>query len=109
MGFPRGCQFTDVDASIGFDGRKLVIETKQHDGIGSCEYPPTGQLIELREEVRAGRTVFVLYGCGPCNSPQALRILGCNRDDDVFIDWRDEPSVSERRKLLKEQIDQAML
>lgn len=108
--FPRGCQFTDVDASVEFDGQMLLIETKHHDGVGSCEYPDTGQVIALREEVKLGKTVFVLYGCGPCSSPQALRILGPSMDksQDSWHDWRDIPSIQERRKLLKYQIDVAM-
>lgn len=105
--FPRGCQFTDVDAAVEFDGRMLLIETKHHDGVGSCEYPDTGQLLALRAEVKLGKTVFILYGCGPCSSPQALRILGKKRPDDRFIDWRGIPSIEERRKLLKYQIDLA--
>lgn len=107
-GFPRGCQFTDVDACVEFDGKMLVIETKAHDGTGSCEYPPQGQLISLRKEVELGKTVFVIYGCGPCMSPQALRILGLTKPDDQFIDWRNIPSVEHRRGLLKQQIDIAM-
>jgi len=107
-GFPRGCQFTDVDASIEFDGQMLLVETKHHDGIGPCQYPDTGQLISLRAEVKLGKTVFVLYGCGPCNSPQALRILGARKEDDQFFDWRMIPSIEERRRLLKQRIDLAM-
>jgi hypothetical protein len=106
-GFPRGSQFTDVDAAVEFDGQMLEIETKHHDGTGSCEYPKAGQLISLRKDVELGKTVFILYGCGPCNSPWALRILGLSREGDVFIDWRGIPSIEERRKLLKEQIDLA--
>jgi hypothetical protein len=107
-GFPRGCQFTDVDAATEFDSQFLLIETKHHDGTGiGMEYPDTGQLMALRAEVRLGKTVFILYGCGPCNSPQALRILGYKKPDDVFIDWRNIPSIEERRKLLKYQIDLA--
>jgi hypothetical protein len=107
VGFPRGCQFTDVDATIEFDNKMLEIETKHHDGIGTCEYPDTGQLLSLRKDVELGKTVFVLYGCGPCNSPQALRILGQKKSDDVFIDWRNIPSTEERRKHLKYEIDRA--
>jgi hypothetical protein len=107
-GFPRGCQFTDVDASVEFDGRMLLVETKHHDGLGSCDYPDTGQLMSLRAEVKLGKTVFILYGCGPCASPQSLRILGTQKNCDQFIDWRGIPSIEERRKLYKEQVDIAM-
>lgn len=107
-GFPRGCQFTDVDASVEFNGRMLLVETKHHDGVGPCDYPDTGQLLSLRAEVKLGKTVFILYGCGPCSSPQALRILGASRDSDKWIDWRGIPSIEERRKLYKHQIDIAM-
>lgn len=108
VGFPRGCQFTDIDAATEFDGRALVIETKHHDGVGPCEYPKTGQLLALRKEVELGKSCFVLYGCGACASPYALRVLGLNRSEDVFYDWRNEPSIEERRKLLKHRIDVAM-
>jgi hypothetical protein len=104
-GFPRNCQFTDVDASVEFDGRMLLVESKHHDGLGPCDYPDTGQLMALRKEVELGKTVFVLYGCGPCLSPQALRILGLRRADDQWFDWRDIPSIAERRKALKYQIN----
>ena len=109
-GFPRGCQFTDVDASIEFNGWYLLKETKHHDGIGPCEYPSTGQLISLRREVELGKTVFVLYGCGACSSPQAVRILGSSMDksDDIWIDLRDIPSIEERRKRYKHLIDAAL-
>lgn len=107
-GFPRKCQFTDSDATIEFDGQCLEIECKHHDGIGSCEYPDTGQLLSLRDKVRRGITVFILYGCGPCNSPQALRILGDQKSEDYFEDWRQVADITERRKLLKEAIDIAL-
>lgn len=106
-GFPRGCQFTDIDAATEFDGRSLLIEAKQHDGTGPCPYPETGQMLLLRDEVRRGKTVFVLYGCGSCNSPQALRIIGLDKSCDEWIDWRGL-GIEERRKFLKEQIDYAM-
>ena len=119
-GFPRRCQFTDVDASIEFDGRFLLIETKHHDGvILGMDWPDDGQLAALRAEAALGKSVFVVYGCGPCNSPQGLRILGATKSTDKWFDWRTTPchcgcgkkviqSVEERRRLLKEQIDIAM-
>lgn len=106
-GFPRGCQFTDIDATVEFDGHRLVIEPKHHDGIGACDYPDMGQLLLLRDEVKLGKAVLVLYGCGACDSPQAVRILGRVKSEDVWHDWRGK-DIEERRKLLKEQIDIAM-
>lgn len=109
-GFPRGCQFTDLDGAIEFDGRRLVIEPKHHDGIGPCDYPDAGQLGFLRDEVSLGKTVIVLYGCGPCNSPFAVRILGQDRTADRWEDWRDWQvyPLAERRRLLKVEIDRAL-
>jgi hypothetical protein len=106
-GFPRGCTFTDVDAATEFDGRRLVIEPKHHDGVGACPYPDNGQLGYLRDEVWLGKVVIVLYGCGPCNSPQAVRVLGSDRDHDRFEDWRGL-GIEERRKLFKAEIDRAL-
>ena len=106
-GFPRGCQFTDIDAAVEFDGKRLVIEPKHHDGIGPCDYPPQGQLIFLRDEVQLGKVVIVLYGCGVCDSPQAVRILGATKAEDQWKDWRGLP-LDERRRRLKEEIDIAL-
>lgn len=106
-GFPRGCQFTDLDAAVEFDGRRLVVETKHHDGIGPCDYPDIGQLIFLRDEVRLGKSVIVLYGCGGCNSPQAVRVLGTAKAEDRWEDWRGR-DLAERRRLLKHEIDRAL-
>src|SRR5690606_32150316 len=103
-GFPRGCGFTDVDATTEFDGRALVIEPKHHDGTEYMDYPPSGQLALLRDEVRRGKTVIVLYGCGACNNPHGVRVLGLTRSEDRWEDWRGRP-LDERRKLLKEEID----
>lgn len=105
--FPRGCQFTDLDAAVEFDGHRLVIETKHHDGIGSCDYPPQGQLIFLRDEVKLGKVVIVLYGCGVCDSPQAARVLGETKLQDRWLDWRGLP-IEERRRLLKQEINTAL-
>jgi hypothetical protein len=106
-GFPRGCQFTDLYGAVEFDGRRLVVEPKHHDGIGPCEYPDTGQLLFLRDEVRLGKTVIVLYGCGPCNSPQAVRVLGRDRTEDRWEDWRGR-DLTDRRQLLKLEFDRAL-
>lgn len=106
-GFPRGCQFTDLDAAIEFDGNRLVIEPKHHDGFGSCDYPDTGQLLFLRDEAKLGKTVFVLYGCGACNDPQAIRYIGPVKAEDRWLDWRGLDK-EQRRKLLKQEIDTAM-
>jgi len=106
-GFPRNCQFTDIDAAIEFDGRRLIIEPKHHDGVGPMAYPPTGQLMYLRDEAALGKTVIVLYGCGCCNSPQGIRVLAEHKPDDRWEDWRGL-DVEERRKLLKAEIDNAL-
>ena len=104
IGFPRHCAFTDVDAAIEFDGRFLLIEAKQNDGLAPIDMPPAGQLMALRREVQLGKTVLILYGCGVCNSPQAVRILGTPGE---LLDWRGRP-LTERRLLLKAVIDNAM-
>ena len=112
-GFPRGCQFTDLDAAVEFDGNRLVIETKQYDGVGVLPgdgYPPgmgSGQLRFLRDEAALGKIVFALYGCGACNDPYVIYILGAHRSLDRYEDWRGR-SKEERRKLLKAEIDQAL-
>lgn len=107
-GFPRGCQFTDIDAAIEFDGKALVIEPKHYDGDGPLGLPPTGQLLFLKAEVRLGKTVLVLYGCGVCNDPYAVYDVG----REEWFQWRDQAgewlSRSERRKRLKNHIDRAM-
>lgn len=109
-GFPRNCQFTDIDASIEFDGKHLIIETKHHDGTGDFPppYPPTGQLIALRSEVsRFGKSVLILYGCASCNTPECLCVLGATRNQDKWHDFR-MYSAEDRRKALKYQIDLAL-
>lgn len=112
-GFPRGCQFTDLDATVEFDGERLVIETKHYDGTGHLPgdgYPPgmsAGQLRFLRDEAAAGKSVLVLYGCGPCNDPHVLYVLGATRGEDRYEDWRGRDKL-ERRKLLKAEIDRAV-
>jgi len=93
-GFPRGCQFTDVDGDIEFDGCRLELETKHWDGVG--ERPPlplTGQLRKLQDAVSLGKSVLVLYGCGPCNDPRAVYDVGRNE----WFDWTglDKPGASQ--------------
>lgn len=107
LGFPRGCQFTDLDAAIEFDGHALNIETKHHDGTDApLTSPRTGQMLFLRNEVRFGKTVIIVWGCGPCDSPQAACILAPDAVDRLE-DWRGRP-LEERRKLLKYEIDKAL-
>lgn len=106
-GFPRGCEFSDLDATVEFDGQRLIIEAKRHDGTGACDYPAAGQLALLRDEVRLGKVVMILYGCGACNNPQAVRILGTSRPEDRWEDWRPFP-IEERRRRLKYEIDFAL-
>jgi hypothetical protein len=107
-GFARSCQFTDLDATIEFDGRRLVIETKHYDGVGDLPgKPKVGQGVLLRDEVKLGKTVFVLYGCGPCNDPYAMHIYGPSTPQDVFVDWRSHDKATRRRQL-KLYIDWAL-
>lgn len=111
VGFPRGCQFTDVDASVEFDKRQLVIECKAWDGDGILpsiyDEKSTGQRRQLRDEAALGKTVFVLYGCGVCNDPYALHVIAPVRAEDIFVDWRGRDKA-ERRRLLKSAIDRAV-
>jgi len=103
-GFPRGCQFTDVDAVVEFDGRALMIEGKQWDGEGDRpDKPSTGQMLYLKYEVEAGKTVLVLFGCGCCNNPWAVYDVG----RDEWFDWRGL-ELADRRTRLKHHIDRAM-
>lgn len=101
--FPRGCQFTDVDAAVEFGGKHLLIETKHYEGTGKCKLPAKGQLIFLKREAEFGKTVLVLYGCGACNDPYVVYDVG----RDKWHDWTGYPKVH-RRELLKEKIDAAM-
>lgn len=107
-GFPRRCGFTDIDAATEFDGRSLVVEPKHHEGAGPMAYPDDGQLRFLRNEVRLGKSVIVLYGCAQCDSPWGIRVLGATKAGDRWEDWRSGYDVTERRKLLKAEIDRAM-
>lgn len=106
--FPRGCQFTDLDAAVEFDGHRLLIEAKLWDGTGIVPKPgpDDGQLRLLRDEAGLGKTVLILYGCGVCNDPYAIHQI-YRRPPDRFEDWRGLDK-EERRKLLKQEIDRAM-
>lgn len=106
-GFPRNSQFGDVDATVEFNGVRLTVETKGHDGTGPMDYPPAGQLMSLRDDVRRGVAVLVVYGCGVCNSPFGVRRLGIDKSADRWEDWRGFP-LAERRRLLKYEIDRAL-
>jgi hypothetical protein len=105
-GFPRSCQFSDLDAVVEFDGKRLLIEAKSYDGQGIIPKPEGGQLYLLRSEAGLGRTVLIVYGCGVCNDPYAIHQI-YPRHPDRFEDWRGFEK-QERRKLLKEEIDKAM-
>lgn len=107
-GFPRGCQFTDVDAALEFDGHNLLIEAKAYDGMGDLVLPANGQLRFLKNEVELGKTVLVLYGCGVCNDPYAIYDVGRNQWDTFWDDDRRWLSKQERRLRLKQHIDRAM-
>lgn len=107
-GFPRGCQFTDLDAAVEFDGRKLYVECKQWDGTGIIpSLPPgNGQLRFLRAHAGLGRTVLIVYGCGVCDNPWAVHQV-YRQPPDRFEDWRGM-DLGERRKRFKGEIDHAM-
>ena len=106
-GFPRNCQFSDQDAEVEFDGHWLEIEALTYDGIGEFPTISTGQSIKLRKEASFGKTVIILYGCGVCNDPYGICVLGPMYKQDRLEDWRELPKP-ERRKLLKYEIDRAM-
>lgn len=115
IGFPRGSQFTDIDAAVEFDGHRLVVEAKQWDGEGIIpsiysDEPKSqmGQRLALRAEAKSGATVFVVYGCGVCNDPHAMHQLGVRKADDRFFNWRGEETKEARRKLFKQEIDRAL-
>lgn len=103
-GFPRKCAFSDVDAVVEFDGRTLFIETKAYDGEGELPEVPGGQhrLLEHLAE-QPDTTVLLLYGCGCCNAPYAVKDKGTG----VFYDWRGMATTARRREL-KLLIDKAM-
>lgn len=107
--FPRGCQFTDVDAAVEFDGNRLVIEPKHFDGVGALpRQVPVGQRIFLEDEARQDKTVFVLYGCGPCNDPYAIDYIS---EPPIagqrLYDWRGLDKTT-RRLRLRAHIERAM-
>lgn len=108
-GFPRKCQFTDVDAAVEFDGQALMIETKHYDGVGPLPgKPATGQLLYLKDEVKRGKAVLVLYGCGVCDDPYAVYDVGHDqwyRFRDLDGRWHDK---EERRRQLKRHINWAL-
>jgi len=101
--FPRGCQFTDVDATVEFDGHRLLIEAKHYDGLGGVEKPPMGQRMLLRDEARLGKTVLVVYGCGVCDDPYGVYDVG--RDELRMWPGLDKRA---RRARLKAEINRAM-
>lgn len=107
--FPRTCGFTDVDAAVEFDGKALLIETKHYDGIGALPgLPSNGQLWFLQDEVKRGKYVLVLYGCGVCDDPYAVYDVG-GKQWFKFLDgdgkWQDK---EERRRQLKRHINFAL-
>ncbi len=102
-GFPRGCQFGDIDAALEFDGRSMLIEAKAFDGIGNPPPLSKGQRWNLEHEVSLGKTVFVLYGCGACNDP----LFVVNMSTGERHDLRKHRKLA-RRQELKRLIDVAM-
>ena len=102
-GFPRGCQFTDVDAAVEFDGRSLIIEAKHFDGIGSLPEISNGQRLFLRDEVNRGKTALIVFGCGACDDPHAVYDVARGQ----LFDWRGQPKTI-RRYQLKCHINRAL-
>jgi len=111
VGFPRGCQFTDLDAATEFNGRHLFIECKEYDGpLGICpnDQYDDGQRTFLRSLVSDTATVFILFGVAKDNNPWCARILKPTRLEDRFVDWRGIAAIEDRRRALKNMIDDAM-
>lgn len=111
-GFLRGSGFSDLDAVVEFDGRRLLIEAKSYDPAAPhpaniIPKPEGGQLRLLRDEAGLGKVVFVVYGCGVCNDPYAMHQIYRVHGDDRFEDWRGLDK-EERRKKLKYEIDRAL-
>lgn len=107
-GFPRRCQFSDVDAVTEFDGRILMIESKYNDGVDAPSYPDVGQvrlLRRFRKMFGDDGDVFIVYGDAEADEPWALRILGMERSQDLFEDWRTTPNAETRRERFKAWID----
>lgn len=101
--FPRGCQFTDIDAYTNFDGRSLSVETKQWDGIGKVPVIPTGQLRAYKDAAGQTDTVLIVWGCACCNDPLAILNVGTGE----FADLRAH-TKPERRQFLSASFDKAM-
>lgn len=103
-GFPRGCQFSDIDAVVEFNDRVLFIETKHYEGVGNLTRPARGQTLLAERLTRDPSTSYLLvYGCGCCNNPQAA----WDAATGILHDWRTLELV-ERRRRLKAVIDAAM-
>lgn len=106
-GFPRKCQFTDIDAAVEFDGRRLLIEAKQYDGEGDFPEIHYGQRRFLKDEANLGKAVFILYGCGVCNDPWGVLWISEPPPGGPLFDWRGI-AKAERRARLKRHIDYAL-
>ena len=106
-GFPRGCQFSDIDAITEFDGRTLVIEAKEFGGTGFLPDLPTGQVRLLRHLAKHA-TVYVVFGIAQQDEPYALRQLYPTPGRDRFEDWRQLGDKEKRHQLFKDEIDWAL-
>lgn len=72
-GFPRGIQFTDLDATIEMNGHFLFIETKHHEGEGEIPALQTGQRLYLeRLAINPRHLVLVVYGDAAANHVWAV-------------------------------------
>ena len=108
QGFPRGCQFSDIDAITEFDGRTLVIEAKEYGGPPALlPSLPTGQVRLLRHLARHA-TVYVIFGIAQLDEPWALKQLYPTPGRDRFENWRDIESREKRHQLFKDEIDWAL-
>lgn len=106
-GFPRGCQFSDIDAITEFDGRALVIEAKEYAPPGILPEIKPGQMRLLRHLAQHS-TVYVVWGIAQLDEPWALKQIYPTYGRDRFENWRDIESREKRHQLFKDEIDWAL-
>lgn len=105
IGFKGKCAFSDIDAMVEFNGRRLLIESKFWNGQDESKLTlQKGQELALQREAGdKGRTVLVVYGDAERNLP--LYVLNLNSGS--VHDLR-ELQPWERRWEFKRHIDAAM-
>jgi hypothetical protein len=107
-GFPRGCQFMDIDAYTEFNGMRLMIESKHYEGYGEPPSLPKGQRWALEREAQdENKTVLVVYGNAQTNDPMVVHVLAGSGMPAKVHDFR-TLTVEQRREQLKYLIDEAM-